>query len=157
MCKTVIVYASKHHGNTYKLAEAISKKYQIDLINAEVQQYADLSSYDLIGFASGIDFGKFYPSVERFLEDNLPKNKKVFFLYTCAKKNPKFTERMKIEALEREAMIMGEYGCRGYNTYGPWKVIGGMNKNHPSQDELEEAIRFYENLLHGLMCKEVEE
>lgn len=64
---------------------------------------------------------------------------------------------MKIEALEREAMIMGEYGCRGYNTYGPWKVIGGMNKNHPSQDELEEAIRFYENLLHGLMCKEVEE
>jgi len=132
MCKTVIVYASKHHGNTYKLAEAISKKYQID-------------------------FGKFYPSVERFLEENLPKNKKVFFLYTCAKKNPKFTEHMKIEALERDAMIMGEYGCRGYNTYGPWKVIGGMNKNHPSQDELEEAIRFYENLLCDFMCKEVEE
>jgi flavodoxin len=47
---------------------------------------------------------------------------------------------------------MGEYGCRGYNTYGPWKVIGGMNKNHPSQEELEEAIHFYESLLNKKCC-----
>ena len=76
--------------------------------------------------------------------------KKVFFLYTCAKKNSKFTEHIKKEALEKGAVIMGEYGCRGYNTYGPWKVIGGMNKNHPSQEELEEAILFYETLLISL-------
>ena len=108
----------------------------------------DLSTYDFIGFASGIDFGRFYPSVEQFLKDNLPKNKKVFFLYTCAKKNTKFTEYIKKEAIDKGAVIMGEYGCRGYNTYGPWKLIGGMNKNHPSQEELEEAICFYESILN---------
>ena len=152
MSKTAIIYASKHHGNTYKLVKAISNKYDIFLIDAEILHDADLSSYDLIGFASGIDFGKFYSSVERFLKDNLPKNKRVFFLYTCAKKNSKFTEYMKKEALEKGAVIMGEYGCRGYNTYGPWKVIGGMNKNHPSQEELEEAIHFYESLLNKKCC-----
>ena len=82
-----------------------------------------------------------------FLKDNLPKNKRVFFLYTCAKKSSKFTKCVKKEALGKGALIMGEYGCRGYNTYGPWKVIGGMNKNHPSKEELDEVIRFYETLL----------
>ena len=152
MSRTVIIYASKHHGNTYKLVKAISEKYDIDQFDAENLHSMDLSPYDLIGFASGIDFGKFYPSVEQFLKDNLPENKKVFFLYTCAKKNPKFTENIKREALKRGAVIMGEYGCRGYNTYGPWKVIGGMNKNHPSQQELEEAIHFYEVLMNKSGC-----
>ena len=152
MSRTAIIYASKHHGSTYKLIKAISEKYDIDQIDAENLHFMDLSPYDLIGFASGIDFGKFYSSVERFLKDNLPKNKRVFFLYTCAKKNSKFTERVKKEALEKGAVIMGEYGCRGYNTYGPWKVIGGMNKNHPSQEELEEAIHFYESLLNKKCC-----
>lgn len=147
MTKTAIIYASKHHGNTYKLVEAISEKYDIVPINAQTQQCVDLNEYDLIGFASGIDFGKFYPSVEQFLKDNLPKKKKVFFLYTCAKTSSRFTESMKTEALKREAIVMGEYGCRGYNTYGPWKIIGGMNKNHPSRKELEAAVRFYETLM----------
>lgn len=147
MSRTAIIYASKHHGSTYKLVKAISEKYDIDSIDAENIHFMDLSPYDLIGFASGIDFGKFYPSVEQFLKDNLPENKKVFFLYTCAKKHPKFTEHIKGEVLGRGAVIMGEYGCRGYNTYGPWKIIGGMNKNHPSKEEVEEAIRFYETIL----------
>ena len=147
MSKTAIIYASKHHGNTYKLVKAISNNYDIFLIDAEILHDADLSSYDLIGFASGIDFSKFYPSVENFLKDNLPKNKKVFFLYTCARKNAKFSEGMKKEALNKDAIIIGEYCCRGFNTYGPWKIIGGMNKNHPSQEELENAILFYESLL----------
>ena len=147
MNKTAIIYASKHHGSTYKLVKTISEKYAIDQIDAENVHIMDLSPYDLIGFASGIDFGKFYPSVEQFLKDNLPENKKVFFLYTCAKKNLRFTERIKQEAIERRAVILGEYGCRGCNTYGPWKYIGGMNKNHPSQEELKEAVYFYEDIL----------
>ena len=147
MDRTAIIYASKHHGNTCRLVQAISEKYDVVLINAETCKQADLSYYDLIGFASGIDFGKFYVSVEDFLKENLPEKKKVFFMYTCAKINQRFTERMKAAALEKEAILMGEYGCRGYNTYGPWKLIGGMNKDHPSQEEIEEAIHFYEDLL----------
>ncbi|MBR6543319.1 MAG: hypothetical protein IKT73_08960 [Anaerotignum sp.] len=80
MKKGVIVYASTHHGNTKKLAEAIADSCEVALIDAEQVWQADLTEYDLIGFASGIDFGKFYPSVERFLQENLPKDKKVFFL-----------------------------------------------------------------------------
>ena len=102
----------------------------------------------MIGFASGIDFGKFYPSVEEFLENNLPKSKKVFFLYTCAKTSERFTKAVKEKALEKDAVLVGEYGCKGYNTYGPWKLIGGMNKNHPDKKDLDEAVQFFESILN---------
>ena len=147
MKKTVIIYASTHHGNTRKLIEAISEKYQIDIIDAIEQKFANLSEYDLIGFASGIDFGKFYDAVEQFLKDNLPENKAVFFMYTCARDDNDFTYTMRTEAMKRHALLMGEYGCRGYNTYGAWKVIGGMNKHHPTKKELDGAVQFYELLI----------
>ena len=146
MNKAVIIYASTHHGNTRKLVDAIADKYDIDKIDATEHQQSDLSGYDLIGFASGIDFGKFYGPVEDFLESNLPESKRVFFLYTCAKINPRFTEKIKALALKKGAVILGEYGCKGYNTYGPWKMIGGMNKNHPSEDEISNAVNFFASL-----------
>ena len=50
---------------------------------------------------------------------------------------------------EKGAVVLGEYGCRGYNTYGPWKLIGGMNRDHPSQEELYAAEDFFASLLEG--------
>ena len=146
MVSTAIVYASTHHGNTRKLVEAIAEKYPVVLIDALTQSQADLSPYTWIGFASGIDFGKFYAPVEQFLEQNLPQNKQVFFLYTCARVSPRFTRSIREKATQKYALCMGEYGCRGFNTYGPWKLMGGMNKGHPSEKELAEALRFYESL-----------
>ena len=147
MYKTAIIYASIHHGSTRKLVEAIADKYEVVQIDTTNCQQADLSAYDLIGFASGIDFGRFYDSVEQFLEKNLPENKRVFFIYTCAKISNRFTDSIKAVATQKGAIILGEYGCKGFNTYGPWKLIGGMNKNHPSKDELENCVAFFESLL----------
>lgn len=144
--KIVIVYGSTHHGNTYKLVKAIADKHNIDIIDATKQSVADLQGYDVIGFASGIDFGKFYESVENFAKENLPTKKEVFFLYTCAMERSGFTNSMREIVSQKEGTVLGEYGCKGYNTYGPWKVIGGMNKKHPTEDEIALAIEFFEKL-----------
>ena len=146
MKKTVIVYASKHHGNTFKLVKAICDKYGIAMIDATKEAHVDLQEFDTIGFASGIDFGKFYVEIENFARENLTPQKEVFFLYTCAMDRNGFTDSIKEIALEKDATILGEYGCKGYNTYGPWKLIGGMNKNHPTENEIQECINFYEKL-----------
>lgn len=144
--KTVIVYASTHHGNTYKLVKAIADRYDVQMIDATKQDVCDLQDYEIVGFASGIDFGKFYEVVENFAKENLPHKKKVFFLYTCAMERKGFTDSMKEIALQKEATILGEYGCKGYNTYGPWKMIGGMNKKHPTEEEIQSAVEFFERL-----------
>lgn len=145
--KAVIVYASKYHGNTYKLVKAISDKYDIPVIDAAKETVVDLQEYETVGFASGIDFGKFYREIEAFAKDNLPEKKKVFFLYTCAMERKGFTDSMKEIALEKEDTILGEYGCKGYNTYGPWKVVGGMNKKHPTEAEILSAVEFFEKII----------
>ena len=144
--KTIIIYASKHHGNTYKLVKAISDKYEITMLDATKESDVSLEEYEVIGFASGIDFGKFYKEIEDFAKENLPIKKKVFFLYTCAMERKGFTESMKKIALEKDAVILGEYGCKGYNTYGPWKAVGGMNKKHPTKAEIMSAINFFDKL-----------
>ena len=59
--KVAIVYASVHHKNTEKLVKAIAEKYpEIELIDATKTILKDLASYDLIGFASGIFYGKLH-------------------------------------------------------------------------------------------------
>ena len=53
--KTAIIYYSKHHGNTKKLLDAIAKADEsVVLIDVTKEKYADLSSFDRIGLASGI-------------------------------------------------------------------------------------------------------
>lgn len=146
--KIVIIYASTHHRNTYKLVKAISDKYHIDIIDATQQSSASLENYDVIGFASGIDFGKFYESIEIFAKENLPMEKQVFFLYTCAKNRKGFTDSMRGIVTQKKAVILGEYGCKGFNTYGSWKVIGGMNKNHPTEDEILQAVEFFSSCIN---------
>ena len=78
--RKAIAYASVHHGNTEKLVKRIAEECQVDLIDAVKQPNADLSSYDMIGFASGIYFSKFHQSLLGFAEKNLPDNKKVFLI-----------------------------------------------------------------------------
>lgn len=46
-----------------------------------------------------------------------------------------------------DASFAGYYSCSGYDTWGPFKLIGGKNKNHPDENDIEKAIQFYENLI----------
>ena len=52
--RKAIVYASVHHGNTKRLVKGIAEECQVDLIDVVKQPDANLSRYDMIGFASGI-------------------------------------------------------------------------------------------------------
>lgn len=71
-----------HHGNTEKLVKRIAEECQVDLIDAVKQLDADMSDYDMIGFASGIYFSKFHQSILEFAEKNLPNDKKIFLICT---------------------------------------------------------------------------
>ena len=52
--RTAIVYVSVHHGNTKKVVQAMAAELSADLIDLTVEKEADLSGYELIGFASGV-------------------------------------------------------------------------------------------------------
>lgn len=142
--KTVIIYASRHHNNTEKLVKAISEAYSVDIINAD-ECSGELSEYDCIGFAGGIAFGRFYDSVQRAAEKYMTAGKRVFFLYTCGMNSRDFSKKLKETAKERGCEVCGSFGCVGYNTYGPFKLIGGINRNRPNEQDIAEAVKFFEN------------
>lgn len=146
--KTAIVYYSKHHGNTKKLLDAIaqSSNDDITLIDATEVLSVKLDEYDLIGFASGIYYSKFDKRVLEFAKNNLPKNKNVFFLYTYSAEKKGYTNAITQAVNLANANILGEYGCLGFNTFGPFKLVGGIAKNHPNANEISSAISFYNRL-----------
>ncbi len=140
--KTIIVYASVHHGNTRKVAEAIAAAYGAELLDALEVKEKDLSGYDLIGFASGIYAGRFHQAVMDFARNNLPQDKKIFYLMTSAM-NRDFSKSMENAVRGKNATVAGRFSCSGYNTFGPFKLIGGTAKGHPNAQDLEDAVQFY--------------
>lgn len=144
--KTAIIYYSRHHGNTKKLIDALSAEYDITAIDAAQVSAADLTGYDMVGFASGIYYSKFHKTVLDFAEKNLPDGKPVFFLYTYGSKSTSYTKAIAQAVSVHNASVAGEFGCRGFDTFGPLKLIGGIAKGHPDQTDLEQLRKFYESL-----------
>lgn len=146
--KTAIIYYSKHHGNTKKLLDAIktASKDEITLVDATSAAAVNLEDYDLIGFASGIYYSKFDKRVLDYAKDHTPNGKDVFFIYTYGAEKTGYTKAIREALAGKNVNILGEYGCFGFNTFGPFKLIGGIAKNHPDDTDLKNAVSFYDGL-----------
>lgn len=144
--KTVIIYESKHHGNTKKVCDKIAGECGVSLVEAKnVTDNFEWNEYDIIGFASGIAYKKFYENVYKAAE-MMPDGKSTFFIYTCAKNSTDFSKDIQNVVEQKGCECLGSYGCKGYNTYGPLKLIGGMNKNNPTENELQKAVEFVKQI-----------
>ena len=142
--RKAIVYTSVHHGNTEKLVKRIAEECQVDLIDAIKQMNADLNDYDMIGFASGIYYSKFHQSILKFSEENLSADKKVFLICTYGgSANFKSIEQI---LNKKHASVVGKFGCKGYDTFGPFKLVGGIAKGHPDEEDMKNAVEFVKGL-----------
>ncbi len=144
--KTLILVESVHHGNTRKLVDAIASNYEVDIADVSERKSIDFVGYDLIGFASGIAFSKFYSTITAYAE-KVPAEKKVFFLYTCGSKAKDYTKDIRQKAEKQGAISLGTYGCKGLDTYGLFKYIGGISKKHPNQEDIQGAVSFFEKII----------
>jgi len=82
--KTFIVCFSYHHKNTEKIASVFAKT-----LDAEVKMPGEVSpqgfsEYDLVGFGSGISFGKHYKVLIDFADKLPPVTKKKAFIFSTS-------------------------------------------------------------------------
>ena len=149
--KSAIVYVSVHHGNTEKVAKAMGKAAKAKVWSVADVKAEKLKDYKMIGFGSGIYFVKHHQSILEFVE-KLPemKGKKAFIFSTAGVKrrgyatNAHTTLRKMLKSKGFE--VVGEFNCPGHDTYGILKLIGGINKGRPNQDDLEKAQAFIKGL-----------
>lgn len=148
MKKAIIFCYSVHHGNTKKIADAIHLNCGIELVMIPSEKIPNLQKYDLIGFASGIYMSSFgRPLID--LVNNLQglNNKDCFTIYTSGSISNKLNKSFINKLKNKGANIVGTYSCRGFDTFGPFKLIGGIHKKHPNNQDIDSAVSFCQKLL----------
>ncbi|RLF79115.1 flavodoxin [Thermococci archaeon] len=144
----LIIYVSIHHGNTEKVAKVMAKTLEAELTKPWGITPKELLNYDLIGFSSGIYWWRHHWALLK-LVNNLPRmeGKKTFIFSTAGINIPFINHRKLRSALRKKGFeIVGEFSCRGWDTNGWLEKIGGINKGHPNEKDLENARRFAEKL-----------
>ena len=149
--KALIVCASVSHGNTRRIAEAMGQVLSAQVVEPERVDPADLAAYDLVGFGSGIFSGRFHPSL-RDLVAALPRaaeGRRAFVLATSGLPEPPFKPFTGplVRRLEAKGFrVSGTFTCRGYDTWLPFRLVGGINAAHPDAADLTAARTFADGL-----------
>ena len=144
--KTAIIYVSSHHGNTKRIIDAMAEVKDIDFYKISQAKNADFSTYDAIGFASGVYFHKLHKGIEKLSSDIDLTGKKVFTIYTCGINYINYARSIQKTIKSQNCEFIGGFSCRGYDTYGFFEKIGGIAKGHPNEKDLAKAQEFIKKI-----------
>jgi flavodoxin len=147
--KALLICYSQHHQNTKKVASVIANFLGAEIKTPPEVNPTEVSSYGLIGFGSGIYFGKHHRSLLK-LVDKLSQgaNRCVFIFSTSGQEgNSERLHKSLHNKLEAKGYnILSEFNCPGYDTYLFTRLVGGIQKGHPNEEDLKAAQTFAENL-----------
>ena len=141
--KVLIIYISIHYGNTKKIAEAMAEVLNAELVKPSEIKSDTLSEYDLIGFGSGSYFWQHHRELLNLVEE-MPRLHKKAFIFSTRGAGPAWLSHrvLKKALLAKGFDVIGEFSCRGLDTFGALKLIGGINKGKPDEKDLAAAKKF---------------
>ena len=146
MATTLIAYVSVSHGNTAKLARAIGEVLSADLREPELVDPVQVDGYDLLGLGSGIYAGTPHPRLRDFVRHLTAGNGMAAFTFTTSgfgRSQSRPWEASLDDLLrDRGYEVIDSFACRGFDTWLPLRLIGGINKGHPDADDLARAREF---------------
>ncbi|MFD4180117.1 flavodoxin family protein [Rhodococcus sp. NPDC058514] len=148
--KALIVCTSVSHGNTRRIADVMGEVLSAPVMAPEQVDPAALAGYDLVGFGSGIFQMSFHPQLQEFVRALPPQRGTAAFLFsTSGLPEPPFRRynRSLERLLEQKGLeVVDTFSCRAFDTYLPFKLVGGIRKGRPDVDDLQAAHTFAEHL-----------
>lgn len=148
--KTVIVCASVSHGNTRRVAEAMAGVLGAEVVSPEQADPAELAGADLVGFGSGVFYGRLHPRLTGFVRAlPSPGRGRAFVFATSGLPEipPAPFTRPLVRLLEGKGFAVdGSFTCRAFDTWLPFRLVGGLNKQRPDAGDLAAARAFAERL-----------
>ena len=148
--KILAVISSVHMGNTRKIAQAMTENAPVMVAEIEDISNYDLNDYDIVGFGSGIYYGKHDKKIMEFVQ-KLSDNKSYSFVFSTSggssfeKNNKPLVELLK----SKNKIVLGWFGCKAFDKFGPFKLVGGINKGHPDEKDFKEAQKFMGNVMRN--------
>lgn len=153
--RTLMLCKSVHHQNTAKVARAIAEPLTARMLEPEQASQTLLDEHDLVGFGSGVYFGRLHPALFEWLDrlptPTVPRGKPAFVFSTAGLSllTPAWHAAFNAALARKGFDVVGEFHCRGFDTWGPLWLIGGINRTHPDQRDLERAGTFAHRLLES--------
>ena len=145
---SIIIYQSLHHQNTEQVANAMAETLGCEAVKVHELGERKISDYDLVGFGSGIFYSKHHRSLIEFSEKlGQKQHGKAFVFSTSGMTKLKSHDMLKKILVLKGYGVIDEFTCPGFDTWGPLKLIGGIKKNRPNDEDLEKAKAFVKKLL----------
>ncbi|MFH1221546.1 MAG: flavodoxin family protein [Candidatus Micrarchaeota archaeon] len=147
--KTLLLYMSVHHGNTEKIANMMGEQLNASVRKITEVTAADLEKYDLIGFGSGIYGMRHHLAILNFvngLPDSKELKQKAFIFSTSGAGLIHYHRPLRGRLYAKGFEVVGDFSCKGFDTFGPLKLLGGINKDRPNEADFFRARTFAESL-----------
>lgn len=119
---------------------------QVDVYDISVEQ-PDISEYDRIGIVSGNSAFQLKKPLMKYLSENLPEGKEVFIIYAYGVYRTGCMCEHRAMIMDKESVFLGEYGCLGFDTFGPFKVFGHNLEDSDVEQELRKCAKYMIQLL----------
>lgn len=146
--KILIIVKSKHNDNTLKIAEAMSEAGPVTLTELEHAHLYKLSDYDVVGYGSGIYFGKHDKELMKFVEGLDDDRAYTFVFSTSGAKSFQKNNAALVKLLEsKNKIVLGTFGCLGLDKFFIFALGGGINKGKPDFDDFDAAQTFMNDIV----------
>ena len=145
----LILCKSVHHGNTARVARAMADALGEAAVMAAPEDVSptSLGDYGLLGLGSGVFYGRMHPVLEEWVcgLPEVPERTMPAFVFSTS--GLPFLARLWHWPLKRLLArkgvdVVGEFACRGFDTWGPLWFAGGLNRKHPDDRDLARAREF---------------
>lgn len=144
---TLVVYKSVHHQNTARIAREIAGLLGAECLSPAECPYERLAGVELLGLGSGVYYGQLHEELLQWvlgLPEKYASKLRVFIFSTAGL--PVFTKLwhwpLKKALSKKGVKLIGEFSCRGFDTWGPLWLMGGLNKVHPDERDIQRAREF---------------
>lgn len=145
--KALLVLKSVHHQNTAHIAREMAGVLGAESCSPAECPYSRLADLRLLGIGSGIYYGRVHDELwqwVRELPDMYASSLPVFIFTTSGLPIlAKLWHRAVKNMLDRKGYdVIAEFSCRGFDTWGPLWLTGGLNRRHPDDRDLRRAREF---------------
>ena len=141
--KILLIIKSTHQQNTLKIAEAMSEVAPLTVVELENTRNYNFKEYDIVGFGSGIYYGKHDKELIKFVETLCDKPAYSFVISTSGTNNYQKYNKTLVNLLEsKNKTVLGNFGCKGLDKFFIFKLFGGLNKGHPNEADFDAAQQF---------------
>jgi flavodoxin len=145
--KSLIILKSEHHGNTLRVARILSRELDAEIRDPKEIDPEFALGFDHLTFGSGIYFWTMHEELLNFAE-RLPKvdGKLASIFSTAGMPSLKRHEKLRNILFEKGFHILGELSLPGWDTFGILKLIGGIKRGRPNEQDLNKAQEFARSL-----------